>query len=188
MNLSNINNFYFEIFGGECQESNLGLLGEKQVCFCAMQPGSHGVIDRAVTCKARGRGFNPNFIQMVFFSRVWGAWMEPDMINLRDLALPKHCIEKIKILAMPSEQKFRLSERSCSKKGVWYLKFQRICFWEKLNNLSHTKIKVFQTSRSKFHFTGCLFLFWAAESKEKSSKTLKPIPSKKKFSQTFPGL
>ena len=36
--LSDIENFHLKFFG-ECWESNLGLLGEKQVCYlCAMQP------------------------------------------------------------------------------------------------------------------------------------------------------
>ena len=51
--------------------------------------------------------------------------MEPDMINLRDLALPKHCREKIRILAMPSEQIFRVSERSWSKKRCLIFKISK---------------------------------------------------------------
>ena len=50
---------------------------------------------------------------MVFFSRVYGGGMEPDKINLRDLALP-NIVEK-KILAMPSEQESKVSARSSSK-------------------------------------------------------------------------
>ena len=49
-----------------------------------IQSGSHGLMVRAVACRARGPGFNPSFIQM-FFSVVSGGRM-----NLRDLELPKH--------------------------------------------------------------------------------------------------
>ena len=41
----------------------------KQSDIMVMGPGSHGVMDKAVTCKARDPGFDPSFVQVVFSLR-----------------------------------------------------------------------------------------------------------------------
>ena len=56
--------------------------------------------------------------------------MEPDMINLCDLAHPKIVVEK-KILAIPSEQKSKVSARSWSEK-ICLLSGIALCRFSKL--------------------------------------------------------
>ena len=73
-------------------------------------PGSYGVMDRAVACKARWPGFNPSFILIEFTSLgsevVKLAWSSESQTN----------VEKKKTNPSPE---FSVSARSGSKKIAW---------------------------------------------------------------------
>ena len=64
-------------------------------------------MDRAVACRARGRGFDPSFIQMGFLSGL--RWLDGARHDKFACSSSSPFIVEKKILAMPSEQKFRVS-------------------------------------------------------------------------------